>query len=58
MVDISVNNAKAAAEEQSAGVAPALATMIVEMDRMGWLNEPKTVDWGPDVGSERIQDGE
>ena len=58
MVDISVNNVKATAEEQSTGVAPALATVIAEMDRMGWLNEPKTVDWGPDVGSERIQDGE
>ncbi|MCR9121947.1 MAG: AbrB/MazE/SpoVT family DNA-binding domain-containing protein [Phyllobacteriaceae bacterium] len=36
--------------------APPLEELIAEMDRMGWENEPETVDWGPDVGSEIIDD--
>ena len=33
-----------------------LAEMIAEMDRLGPQNRPETVDWGPDVGSEIIDD--
>jgi antitoxin MazE len=37
-------------------LAPPLDEMVAEMDRLGWENEPETVDWGPDVGSERFYD--
>lgn len=33
-----------------------LAEMLAEMDRLGPENEPETVDWGPDRGSEIIDD--
>jgi antitoxin MazE len=58
LVDISVNNGKATLEKRSTLLAPTLVEMISEMDQMGWANEPKTVDWGRDVGSERVQDDE
>lgn len=33
-----------------------LAEMIAEMQRLGPENEPETIDWGPDRGSEIIGD--
>jgi len=33
-----------------------LEDLIAEMDRLGPENEPETVDWGPDVGAEIIDD--
>ncbi len=33
-----------------------LADMLAEMDRLGPENEPETIDWGPDRGSEIIDD--
>lgn len=33
-----------------------LEDLIAEMDRLGPENEPETVDWGSDVGSEIIED--
>jgi antitoxin MazE len=30
--------------------------MLAEMDRLGPENEPETIDWGPDRGSEIIDD--
>ena len=33
-----------------------LEDLIAEMDRLGIENEPETVDWGPDVGAEIIDD--
>lgn len=35
---------------------PTLAEMVAEMKRLGPENEPPTVDWGPDVGAEIIDD--
>ena len=35
---------------------PTLAEMVAEMERIGAENEPPTVDWGPDVGAEVIDD--
>ncbi len=35
---------------------PTLAEMVAEMQRLGPENEPPTVDWGPDVGAEIIDD--
>jgi antitoxin MazE len=33
-----------------------LEDLVAEMKRLGPENEPETVDWGPDVGSEIIED--
>ena len=33
-----------------------LEDLIAEMIRLGPENEPETIDWGPDVGSEIIDD--
>ena len=33
-----------------------LEDLVAEMDRLGPENEPPLVDWGPDVGSEIIDD--
>ena len=33
-----------------------LEDLLAEMDRLGPESEPETVDWGPDVGSEIIDD--
>lgn len=33
-----------------------LEDMVAEMKRLGPENEPETVEWGPDVGSEIIED--
>jgi len=33
-----------------------LEDLIAEMDKLGPENQPETVDWGPDVGSEIIDD--
>lgn len=35
---------------------PTLAEMLAEMDRLGPARRPETVDWGPDVGAEIIDD--
>jgi len=33
-----------------------LKDLVAEMKRLGPENEPELVDWGPDIGSERIDD--
>ena len=33
-----------------------LAEMVAEMDRLGSENRPEVIDWGPDLGSEIIND--
>lgn len=33
-----------------------LEDLVAEMDRLGPENRPETVDWGPDVGAEIIDD--
>ena len=35
---------------------PTIREMVEEMERLGFENEPDTVEWGPDVGSERFYD--
>ncbi len=37
-------------------LAPTIEELVAEMNRLGWENEPESVDWGPDVGSERFYD--
>ena len=57
-VDIAIEDGKAvigpAGEPRI--VIPSLEELIAEADRIGWENEPETIDWGPDVGSEIIDD--
>ena len=33
-----------------------LEELMAECDRIGWENEPATIEWGPDVGSEVLDD--
>jgi antitoxin MazE len=33
-----------------------LEELMAEADRIGWENAPETIDWGPDVGSEILDD--
>jgi antitoxin MazE len=33
-----------------------LEQLMAEADRIGWENEPPSVEWGPDVGTEIIYD--
>jgi antitoxin MazE len=55
VVDIRVNNGKAMLEKPTPSLAPTLDEMVAQMERLGWENEPEAVDWGFDVGSERIR---
>jgi antitoxin MazE len=56
-VEMTVENGKAViSRAATVKLAPPLEEMIAEMDRLGWENEPDTVAWGPDVGSERFYD--
>ncbi|WEZ83125.1 AbrB/MazE/SpoVT family DNA-binding domain-containing protein [Rhizobium sp. 32-5/1] len=55
-VDLTVKDGRAIIEKKRLQLAPPLEEMVAEMNRLGWENEPETVDWGPDVGSERFYD--
>jgi antitoxin MazE len=33
-----------------------LEELMAEADRIGWENAPATIEWGPDVGSEVLDD--
>lgn len=33
-----------------------LEELMAEADRIGWENAPATIDWGPDIGSEVLDD--
>ncbi len=56
VVEMTVKDGKALIEKPRQRLAPSLEDMVAEMNRLGWENEPETVDWGPDVGSERFYD--
>jgi antitoxin MazE len=56
VVEMTVKDGKALIEKPKQQLAPSLEDMVAEMNRLGWENEPETVDWGPDVGSERFYD--
>lgn len=56
MLDINVEQGQATLKKPIQRLAPTLQELVAEMDRLGWENEPETVDWGPDVGSERFYD--
>lgn len=55
-VELNLRDGRGVVERVPYKLAPPLAEMVAEMDRLGWENEPETVDWGPDVGSERFCD--
>ncbi|MCD2173196.1 AbrB/MazE/SpoVT family DNA-binding domain-containing protein [Rhizobium sp. C4] len=65
MEDLGLKNGSVVRLEKRDGVislvpetrrVPTLREMVEEMERLGFENEPDTVDWGPDVGSERFYD--
>lgn len=56
VVDISVKDGKATIEKKAPVLAPSLEEIVAEIRRLGPENEPETVDWGRDVGSERFYD--
>lgn len=58
-VDVAIENGKAViARSTPLKLAPPLEEIVAEIRRLGPENEPETVDWGPDVGSERFYDDE
>lgn len=56
VIEMTVQNGKGVIEKPKQRLAPSLEDMVAEMNRLGWEKEPETVDWGPDVGSERFYD--
>jgi antitoxin MazE len=56
VIEMTVKDGKGVIEKPRQRLAPSLEDMVAEMNRLGWENEPETVDWGPDVGSERFYD--
>lgn len=55
-VDVDEHGFRASPASSRIPGVPSLAEMVAEMKRLGPQNEPETVDWGPDVGSEIIDD--
>lgn len=33
-----------------------LEELMAEADRIGWENQPPLIDWGPDIGAEKLDD--
>lgn len=56
VIELSLANGKVAVAKPGPMVAPTLEEMVAEIKRLGPENEPETVDWGRDVGSERFYD--
>lgn len=56
IVEMTVQGGKAVIQKPKLLLAPTLEEIVAEIERLGWENEPETVDWGPDVGSERFYD--
>lgn len=57
-VNLSVNGNVVTLTPNRPPKIPSLEWIVSEMKRLGPENEPETVDWGPDVGSERFYDDE
>jgi antitoxin MazE len=55
-VDISVEGRELRVRAEVRTKRPTLEELVAEMKRAGLENEPETVDWGPDRGSEIIDD--
>ena len=56
IIEMTVKDGKAVIQKPMQLLAPSLAEIVAEIERLGWENEPETVDWGRDVGSERFYD--
>ena len=58
VINLSVNGSIVTLTPNRPPKIPSLEWIVAEMKRLGPENEPETVDWGPDVGSERFYDDE
>ena len=56
VIELSLAGGTVEVEKAGPVLAPTLEEMVAEMERLGWENEPETVDWGRDIGSERFYD--
>ena len=56
VIEMTVKDGKAVIEKQIGRQFPTLDWIVSEMKRLGPENEPPMVDWGPDRGSEIIDD--
>ena len=56
VIEMTVKDGKAVIEKPAGRQIPTLKWIVSEMKRLGPENEPPTVDWGPDRGSEIIDD--
>ena len=56
VIEMTVQNGKGVIEKPKQRLAPSLEWIVSEMKRLGPENEPPIVDWGPDRGSEIIDD--
>jgi antitoxin MazE len=56
VIEMTVKDGKAVIEKAAGRQIPTLEWIVSEMKRLGPENEPPTVDWGPDRGSEIIDD--
>jgi antitoxin MazE len=56
VIEMTVKDGKAVIEKQIGRQIPTLDWIVSEMKRLGPENEPPMVDWGPDRGSEIIDD--
>lgn len=55
-VDVVVEGGEARISPVRKSPQERLKELMAECDRIGWENAPETVEWGPDVGSEIIDD--
>ncbi len=55
-VDITVDGRDLRVRQPLPFKAYRLEDLLAEIDRLGPVNEPETVEWGPDRGSEIIDD--
>ena len=55
-VEVTVEGGEARLKPVRKSGRDTLAELMAECDRIGWENAPETVEWGPDVGSEIIDD--
>lgn len=58
VIEMTVKDGKAIIQKPTQLLAPSLAEIVAEIERLGWENEPETVGWGRDVGSERFYEHE
>lgn len=55
-VEVVVDGNEARLKPVRRSARDALAELMAECDRIGWENAPRAIEWGPDVGSEILDD--